>query len=148
MKYALENPVIVKTGTQNYQCTVQWRNGTFLVDEPEIIGGKDTGPDPYTLLLSSLGACTLGTLRMYIDRKQWDIPNIAVAVNLYKEIKEGKTVTVIDRDLNFLSPVTDEQRERLTEIAKMCPVSRILEGEIQIRTFVYNESETQNVHTH
>jgi len=148
MKYALEHPVTVKIGPVKYQCVVEWRNGKFIADEPVNIGGKDAGPDPDTLLLSSLGSCTLATLRMYIDRKEWDIPNISVAVNLYHEIKGDKTITVIDRDLNFISPVTDEQRERLIQIAKICPISKILEGEIQIRTFAYNDSETQNVHTY
>ena len=148
MKYSLEHPVLVKIGTEKYRCTVEWRNGKFIADEPESIGGKDSGPDPETLLLSSLGTCTLATLRMYIDRKEWDIPNFSVALNLYHEIKEGKNVTVIDRDLNFLSPVTDEQRERLVQIAKVCPISKMLEGEIQTRTFAYNKSETQNVHTY
>ncbi|OYX86206.1 MAG: hypothetical protein B7Y83_02350 [Flavobacteriales bacterium 32-34-25] len=51
------------------------------MDEPEITGGKDLGPDPYSALLASLASCTLATLRMYIDRKGWDIPEINIAVN-------------------------------------------------------------------
>src|SRR5258708_4262315 len=113
MEYLLSNAVTARIGTEKYKCSVQWRNGKFIADEPETSGGKDEGPDPYTLLLSSLGTCTLATLRMYIDRKGWDIPSIGIAVNMYYETKEGRKVTVIDRDLNFSSPVTDEQRARL-----------------------------------
>ena len=148
MKYALEHPVTATIGTEKYKCTVEWRHGKFIVDEPESAGGKDLGPDPTTLLLSSLGTCTLATLRMYIDRKGWDIPKIAVSVNLYHEVREGKNITVIDRDLNFLSPVTDEQRERMIQIAKVCPISKILEGEIQIRTFAYSNSGEEKKHTY
>src|SRR6201995_6020569 len=108
MKYALEHPVLATIGMEKYRCTVEWRNGTLIVDEPESSGGKDLGPDPYTLLLSSLASCTLATLRMYIDRKGWDVPKIKVAVNLYQELREAKKVTVIDRDIDFLTPVTDE----------------------------------------
>ena len=86
MKYALEHPVVARIGKEKYTCTVEWRNGKFIVDEPETSGGKDKGPDPYTLMLASLGTCTLATLRMYIDRKEWDIPKIAVAVNLFQEV--------------------------------------------------------------
>src|SRR5271154_184242 len=116
MEYLLDTPVTVNIGTEKYECTVAWRNGKFIADEPESSGGKDKGPDPYTLLLSSLGTCTLATLRMYIDRKGWDIPKISVSVNMYQETRDEKKVTVIDRDLNFLSPVTGEQRERMVQI--------------------------------
>jgi putative redox protein len=148
MEYLLQEPLTASIGTEKYKCTVEWRNGKFIADEPAIAGGKDLGPDPYTLLLSSLGTCTLATLRMYIDRKGWDVPNIAVAVNMYHETRDGKTVTVIDRDLNFLSPVTDEQRERMIQIAKVCPISKILEGEIQVRTFAYTDNKPDNKHTY
>jgi putative redox protein len=148
MKYSLEHPVVATIGTEKYKCTVEWRHGKFIADEPESSGGKDKGPDPYTLLLSSLGACTLATLRMYIDRKEWDVPNISVSLNLYHEDRDGKNVTVIDRDLNFLSAVTDAQRERLTQIAKVCPISKMLEGEVQIRTFAYSDSENGEKHTY
>ena len=121
MKYSLEHPVKATIGTEKYKCIVEWRNGKFIVDEPESSGGKDLGPDPTTLLLSSLATCTIATLRMYIDRKGWDIPAIAVAVNMFHELKEDKNITVIDRDLDFPVPITDEQREKLIHIAKVCP---------------------------
>ena len=147
MKYKLDKPVQGSIGTAKYQCKIEWRNGRFIADEPESSGGKDEGPDPFTLLLSSLTACTLVTLRMYIDRKGWDVSAIAVNTNMYQEIKEGKTLTIIDRDLLFLSPLTDEQKVRLQEIAAQCPVSKILEGEIKIRTFVYKDDpEAKTVH--
>ena len=91
MKYKFDNPIHGTIGDIKYQCTVEWRNGQFIADEPVTTGGNDTGPDPYTLLLSSLASCTLITLRMYIDRKQWHIPEIAVNVNMYQEkVKENK----------------------------------------------------------
>ena len=148
MEYILEHPIVASIGTEKYKCTVEWRNGKFITDEPEFNGGKDAGPDPYTLLLSSLGACTITTLRMYIDRKGWEIPRIAIAVNMYFKLEGDKKITVIDRDINFLSPITDEQRERLVQIARVCPVSKIMEGEIQVRTFAYTNAESENKHTY
>ena len=142
MKYKLENPLHGTIGTLKYQCTIEWRNGTFIADEPVGTGGGDAGPDPYTLLLSSVASCTLVTLRMYIDHKKWDITSIGVNVNMFQTKKEDKLVTVIDRDIKVLQPLTDEQRERLTEIAKACPISRLLEGNIELRTFTYNDSST------
>lgn len=148
MEYLFDKPVTASIGTEKYKCVVEWRNGKFIADEPEKTGGKDLGPDPYTLLLSSLGTCTLATLRMYIDRKGWDIPVIAVAVNMYKTIQDEKPVTVLDRDINFISPITDEQRERLVQIAKACPVSKILEGDIHIRTFAYTDTGHEEKHSY
>ena len=80
---------------------------------------------------------------MYIDRKGWDIPNIAVNANLYQQKKGEDIVTVIDRDIIFLSEVDEEQRSKLFEIAKHCPISKILEGEIKVRTFLFKDRETE-----
>ncbi|MGV3685928.1 MAG: (4Fe-4S)-binding protein [Daejeonella sp.] len=152
MQYKLENPVRATIGTGKYQCSIEWRNGKFIADEPVTSGGKDMGPDPFTLLLSSLASCTLVTMRMYIDRKGWDIPEIVVNANMYKETKEagpddpvgrGKITTIIDRDIIFLSPVEAEQKQRLLEIANHCPISKILEGDIKVRTFLFKDSETE-----
>jgi putative redox protein len=146
MEYLMQNPVVSKIGTEKYACTVYWRHGKFIVDEPDFAGGKDAGPDPLTLLLSSLGTCTLATLRMYIDRKGWDIPEITVSVNMFSNQADGKKKTVIDRDLAFSADITAEQRDRLTYIAKVCPVSKILEGDIEIRTFAYSSADEAEKH--
>lgn len=143
MEYKFEQPVHASTGTEKYVCTIEWRNGKIIADEPVKSGGQDTGPDPYTLLLSSLAACTLITLRMYIDRKGWDIPQIMVNTNLFQTKQGDTTTTFIDRDVSFPTPVAPEQKERLLEIAGNCPVSKLLEGDIKVRTFVYHEEEIE-----
>ncbi len=141
MQYKFEQPVHGSIGALKYQCTIEWRNGKIIADEPATNGGGDTGADPYTLLLSSLASCTLITLRMYIDRKGWDIPEIAVNVNMFQEQAGEQTVTYIDRDIVFLSPATDVQKMRLKEIATNCPISKILEGDIKVRTFIFRDVE-------
>ncbi|HMH24086.1 MAG TPA: OsmC family protein [Puia sp.] len=140
MHYRLEQPIKGSIGTLKYQCTIEWRNGKFITDEPTRTGGGDAGPDPFTLFLSSVATCTLVTLRMYIDHKGWEIADIGINVNLFQTKKDDKILTVIDRDVKFIQPVTDEQRTRLGEIAQSCPISKMLEGEIMFRTFVYNDS--------
>jgi putative redox protein len=142
MQYKFEKPVHGSIGNEKYQCTIEWRNGKFIADEPETAGGKDLGPDPYTQLLSSLATCTLITMRMYIDRKGWNIPEIAVNVNMYQETKDGIIKTIIDRDIIFISKTDDEQKLRLQEIASHCPISRILAGKTDVRTFLLRDVET------
>ena len=134
MQYILENPVHSSIGREKYQCTISWRNGRFIADEPVKAGGQDLGPDPFTLLLSSLVSCTLVTLRMYIDRKGWTIDNIGIDANMYQTKEGDKLTTTINCDIKFLSEITEEQKKRLLQIAAACPVSKILENRIEIKT--------------
>lgn len=145
MKYKLEKPVTGSIGTEKYRCSIEWRNGKFIADEPESSGGLDTGPDPYTLLLSSVASCALVTMRMYIDRKNWDVPLITVNANLYQETVNETLTTTIDRDIIFGDSVTNEQKVRLMEIANLCPISKILENDIKLRSFILKTGETKTI---
>ncbi|AEV96473.1 hypothetical protein A4D02_20120 [Niastella koreensis] len=141
MEYKLQKPVQGTIGTTKYQHVIEWRNGQFIADEPEKQGGQDTGPDPYTLLLSSLASCTLVTLRMYIDRKGWDIPVIKVNVNMWQTKENDILTTYLDRDVVLPEGTDPEQKNRLLEIAAQCPVSKILEGNIKVRSYVYHDED-------
>ncbi len=145
MKYKLDKPVQGVIGNEKYQCIIEWRNGKFIADEPESVGGKDTGPDPYSLLLSSLASCKLITMRMYIDRKGWQIERIAVNANMYQETKAATTNAVIDCDILFLSSVSEEQKLKLMEIAESCPVSKILQGNLKVRVFAFRDGDTKTI---
>lgn len=129
----LSEDIKASIGIEKYVCKIVWRNGTFIMDEPTNVGGQDTGPDPYSTLLAALAGCTLSTLRMYIDRKGWDIPEISVSLNLSQE-KEGIFTTFIKREIIFASEIPAEQKERLLVIAQKCPISKILENNIVLQT--------------
>jgi putative redox protein len=133
MKYLLEKPIVASIGIEKFKVTIEWRNGFIIGDEPLEIGGKDLGPDPYTLLLASLASCTLSTLRMYIDRKGWDIPTILISVNMLQNV-ETNLVTIFEREITLSEEISDEIKERLLVIAKKCPVSKILEHSTTINT--------------
>jgi len=128
-----ENDILGRIGKQKYLCNITWRNGQFLMDEPKNVGGNDFGMDPFSTLLASLAGCTLSTLRMYIDRKEWIIPEINISLNLYQETEGGLTTT-IRRKVTFSGEVTDEQKERLLIIADKCPISKLLKGKTIINT--------------
>ncbi|HEY6143353.1 MAG TPA: OsmC family protein [Flavobacterium sp.] len=133
MENLLENDITGSIGTQKYLCTISWRNGTFLMDEPENIGGKDLGMDPFSTLLASLAGCTLSTLQMYIDRKGWDIPEINISINLFQE-NDLELTTTINRTISFPNTIEEDIKNRLLIIADKCPISKLLKGKTIINT--------------
>ncbi len=134
--------VVRETGRGQYQQDVISGPHHLLADEPENVGGLDSGPGPYELLLAALGACTTMTLRLYADRNQFPLKRSQVRLRharIYAtdcaecETKAGmidriECVVTLEGDLN------DEQRGRLMGIAEKCPVHRTLKSEVDIRT--------------
>jgi len=134
MKYILEERVQRLISSQKYKTAIHWRNGVLITDEPEKLGGKDIGPDPYTLLLSSLVGCTLATLRMYIDHKGLSISEIKVEANMFLRIENQETTTHIERKIVFQDQPDQGIQQRLLRVAENCPISKMLKGEIKIST--------------
>jgi putative redox protein len=133
MKYLLAQPIKANITEELYKVVINWRNGIIICDEPESLGGKDIGPDPYTLLVSSLASCTLSTLRMYINRKLWNINAINIEVNLY-QVQGQELTTTFTRIINFEGEVSEKQKQRLLQIANACPISKILKSKIDVIT--------------
>jgi uncharacterized OsmC-like protein len=147
----------VATDAQNYPAgTVivrETRRGLFTqeviagrhhltADEPVNVGGLDSGPGPYDLLLAALGACTSMTLRLYADRKKLPLTRTEVRLRhsrIYAtdcaecETKEGM-LDRIERVITLAGDLDAQARKQLLEIADKCPVHRTLVSEIDIRT--------------
>ena len=117
-----------------------YSKGHFLrADEPTRYGGSDLGPSPYDLLLMSLGACTSMTLRMYANRKKLPLEDVSIRLQherVHAEdcIECNDKIERITRKITLVGDLSDEQRQRLLEIADKCPVHRTLENDPRIVT--------------
>ncbi len=134
--------VVAENGEGRFQQTITAGRHRLRADEPPAVGGGDTGPSPYDLLLASLGACTNMTLRMYAARKQIPLERCVVRLSHKKihaqdcehcEQTTGK-IDKIDRVLELHGALDEATITRLLEIADRCPVHQTLSRENVITT--------------
>lgn len=134
--------VVAEVGFGRYAQVVYDGKHRLTADEPEEEGGLDTGPSPYRLLLAALGACTSITLRMYAERKQWPLRQVAVRLRHSKKHTEDSAraekkpakIDHIEREIELVGDLSDAQRSRLLEIANKCPVHQTLERANEVVT--------------
>ena len=117
-------------GTIDYATAIATGHHRLTADEGPELGGKDAGPAPYDLLVSALGACTVITLRMYAERKQWPVTAVHADIHFKRQDK----VESIDRVLHIEGAVDAEQKKRMAEIAERTPVTLTLKRSLEIRT--------------
>jgi putative redox protein len=121
------------TGHGGLQILISAGPARFLADEPVALGGLDLGPTPHDLVCAGLAACTTQTLRLYAKRKSWPLGAVEVQVSHRRDISM-KPVDIFDRTITLGGPLDDEQRQRLLEIAELCPVHKLLTGGATIST--------------
>ncbi|MEY4930095.1 MAG: hypothetical protein RI909_819 [Bacteroidota bacterium] len=117
-------------GRDHFRTELITSGKTVIADEPEELGGTNEGPAPGEFLLISLASCTAITLRMYADRKQWDVSKIKVEVASEKVDQ----TTFFKREISLEGNLQDDQRQRLLQIANACPVHKVLTNPIEINT--------------
>jgi putative redox protein len=133
---------VVEAGEGRFAQDVMAGRHRLRADEPVSVGGADTGPNPYDLLLAALGACTAMTVRMYADAKK--LPLSGVTVDLTHEKIHAKDcadcdterprLDRIERVVALEGSLDEAQHARLMEIANRCPVHRTLEAGVDIST--------------
>jgi len=134
--------VVRETGHGQFQQEIISGRHHLTADEPANVGGLDSGPGPYDLLLAALGACTSMTLRLYAERNKLPLKRVEVRLRhdrIYAadcaecETKEG-LLDHIERVITLEGDLNADQRARLMEIADKCPVHKTLTSEVRIHT--------------
>ena len=126
----------------NFTTSIQTKKHSFIADEPESVGGEDFGPSPYDFLSAGLAACTVMTLKMYAERKKWDLQEVFVYITYSKKHSDDLDIAVdtptrfdhLKKKLKFIGNLDEKQRQRLKEIAAKCPVHKTLQSKIIIET--------------
>lgn len=123
---------VTVSGANGYAQDITTSAHAITSDEPAKRGGTNTGPSPFELMLSSLGACTAITLRMYSERKQWNLGTIDIKLRLLKDGDDQR----IERTISFSGALQADQQARLLEMADKTPVSKALASGIAIHTSI------------
>ncbi|MFL0353861.1 bifunctional alpha/beta hydrolase/OsmC family protein [Xanthomarina sp. GH4-25] len=126
----------------NFTTSIQTKKHNFIADEPESVGGDDFGPSPYDYLSAGLAACTVMTLKLYAERKKWDLQEVYAYITYSKkhsddlmlDIEKPTRMDHLQKRLKFVGNLDDSQKQRLKEIASKCPVHKTLQKEVIIDT--------------
>lgn len=117
-------------GRQGLAQELRARRHAFAADEPEASGGADSAPNPMELYLGGLAACTAITLRMYAQRKGFELGDVKVDCRL---VRDGDAVRV-ERTVRIDPPPPEERRARLAEIAEKTPVTKLVKAGVAVAT--------------
>lgn len=117
-------------GTEDFATQIVAGGHRLTSDEPADNGGKNAGPAPYDLLLASLSACTAITLRMYAERKGWDLKAADVALHFWRDGERE----IIDRVVTLTGDLDEAQVTRLLDVCERTPVTKTLKNGLTINT--------------
>ncbi len=126
----------------NFTTQIQTKKHSMIADEPASVNGDDFGPSPYEYLNAGLAACTAMTLKLYAERKKWDLQEVFVYLShskkhsdeLQLDLEKPGYLDHIEKKLKFVGNLDEQQKIRLKEIASRCPVNRTLQSEVVIDT--------------
>lgn len=128
----------------NFTTSIQTKNHAFIADEPASVGGSNFGPSPYEYLNAALAACTVMTLKMYAERKQWDLKEVFVYLTHSRKHSDDLEIVTetpryldhIDKKLKFVGNLDETQKEKLKQIASRCPVHKTIASEVVFNTTI------------
>ncbi|TYB79112.1 bifunctional alpha/beta hydrolase/OsmC family protein [Bizionia myxarmorum] len=126
----------------NFTTSIQTKEHSMIADEPKSAGGDDYGPSPYDYLCAGLAACTVMTLKLYAERKKWDLKEVFAYITYSKkhsddlklDLDKPLRLDYVQKRLKFVGNLDDAQKQRLMEISSKCPVHKTLQNEVIIET--------------
>src|ERR1700743_3132705 len=124
--------LISETGVERYQLVGRTGPSVFLMGGAINHGGMKSGPGPFDLLASALGACTAMTIRAYAERKA--LPITRVQVNVVHSRPSLDAKDIFERTILVEGVIDDATRAKLLQIADLCPVGKTLARGSEIRT--------------
>ncbi len=142
---ASDMPVVAHIANEGFTTQIRASGHAITADEPVSAGGNNYGPSPYDLLSAALGACTAMTLKMYAQRKKWDLQEAYVYLQHGKVHADdcatcdegtGGKIDRFERMIELHGDLDATQRDRLMEIADRCPVHRTLHETVEVVTKV------------
>ncbi|MEZ4554117.1 MAG: OsmC family protein [Dehalococcoidia bacterium] len=131
--------VVLRSVGERYTTQVTTQRHSLVADEPAP-AGDDLGPTPYELLLGALGSCTSMTLLMYARRQGWPLTEVQIELSHQRDYvqdcedceNDGAKLEAVVRRIHLEGALSEEQRARLMEIARRCPVGKTLESSLLI----------------
>lgn len=126
----------------NFTTAIQTAKHTMIADEPESSGGDDFGPSPYDYLSAALASCTVMTLKLYAERKKWDLQEVFAYItysrkhsdDLDSDVEKPTRIDHLMKKLKFVGNLDEDQKQKLKDIASKCPVHKTLLRDITIET--------------
>ena len=122
----------IKLTTKNYLVEAKMRNHFTVLDRPIDKKGGDAGPTPIEYLLTAIAGCVAMTLRIYLERKKWDVGCINVEVNLKEKLTQKGIEKLITEEISFENEISENQKKELLRIAATCPVVKMVKGETKV----------------
>lgn len=113
---------IVSEGS-NYRHRIHSGVHAVIADEPATLGGQGAGMAPFDLYLAALSACTAITLRMYAEKKGWDLGEFRAELT---STRDAANRLVVHRILHASGTLGDDQWQRLLEVVEKTPVTLVM----------------------
>ena len=141
-----EQVLVYHETKENFTNHIYTDSHHIVGDEPKDFGGDNLGLSPYELLNASIGSCTVLTLKLYAERKKWDLKEVFVYLSYSKkhsselnlEVEEMGQIDHIEKKIKFIGNLTDEQKNKLKEIASKCPVHKTVASKVYFETEIIN----------
>jgi putative redox protein len=115
-----------KNNGELYKTSLVTGSFNLTADEPIEYGGGASAPAPIDYLCMSLASCKAITVRMYAQRKEWNVDQVNVNVNFVKGDQMASGLNTFYCEVQLSGNLSDDQRKRLLQIAAACPVERLL----------------------